>query len=96
MAAEEGEAVEGAVVEVAATTARTSAIRRPRGSLGIGLCYLAVIGFLVFRYLEIWLAPVPVDKTVHRKCVLIASEMAKGSDSAYKATYDLCVKGEFR
>jgi len=64
--------------------------------LGISVLYLAVIGLLILRYLEIWLAPVPVDKALHRKCVLIASEMAKGSDSAYKATYDICVKGEFR
>jgi hypothetical protein len=64
--------------------------------LGFGLLYLAVIGFLAFRYLEIWLTPAPLDKAVHRKCVLIASEMAKGSDSAYKATYDLCAKGELK
>jgi hypothetical protein len=64
--------------------------------LGIGLLYLAVISFLAFRYLEIWLVPVPLDKSMHRKCVLIASEMAKGSDSAYKATYELCVKGELK
>ena len=64
--------------------------------LGIGLCYLLILSFLAFRYLEIWLAPVPQDKALHRKCVLIASEMAKGSDSAYKATYDLCIKGELK
>jgi hypothetical protein len=64
--------------------------------LDIGICYLAIIGFLAFRYIEIWLAPVPQDKALHQKCVLIASEMAKRSDSAYKATYDLCVKGELK
>lgn len=64
--------------------------------LGIGICYLTVIGFLAFRYVEIWLAPAHQDKALHRKCVLIASEMAKGSDSAYKATYDLCVNGELK
>lgn len=69
---------------------------RELSGLGIGLIYLTVIGFLAFRYLEIWLAPAPLDKAVHRKCVLVASEMAKRSDSAYKATYDLCVKGELK
>jgi hypothetical protein len=69
---------------------------REIAGLGIGVGYLAVIGLLAFRYVEIWLAPVPQDKALHRKCVLIASEMAKGSDSAYKATYDLCVKGELK
>jgi hypothetical protein len=64
--------------------------------LGIGMLYLAFIGLLAFRYLEIWLAPVPLYKAVHRKCVVIASEMAKGSDFAYKATYDLCVEGELK
>lgn len=37
------------------------------------------------------MVPVPQDKELHRKCVLIASEMVKGSDPAYKATFDLCV-----
>jgi hypothetical protein len=69
---------------------------RELAGLGIGLLYLALIGLLAFRYLEIWLAPAPLDKAVHRKCVVIASEMADGSDSAYKATYDLCVKGELK
>jgi|688.fasta_scaffold2096465_1 hypothetical protein len=69
---------------------------REIAGLGIGVGYLAVIGLLAFRYVEIWLAPVHQDKALHRKCVLIASEMAKGSDSAYKATYDLCVKGELK
>jgi len=69
---------------------------RELAGLGIGLLYLAFIGLLAFRYLEIWLAPATLDKAVHRKCVVIASEMAKGSDSAYKATYDLCVKGELK
>jgi hypothetical protein len=64
--------------------------------LGIGLCYVAVVCLLAFRYMEIWIAPVSKDKELHRQCVLIASEMAKGSDSAYNATYDLCIKGELK
>jgi hypothetical protein len=69
---------------------------RERTGLGIGICYLAVISLLAFRYLEIWVAPMPKDKSLYRKCVLIASEMAEGSDSAYNAAYDLCVKGELK
>jgi hypothetical protein len=69
---------------------------REMTGLGIGLCYLVVICFLAFRYLEVWIAPAPKDKALHRKCVLIASDIAEGSDSAYNASYDLCVKGELK
>ncbi len=69
---------------------------RDATGLAIGLCYIMVIGLFAFRYLEIWLTPEPLDKALHRKCVLISSEIAKGADSAYKATYDLCVKGELK
>lgn len=64
--------------------------------LVIGIFYLAFICLLAFRYLEIWIAPVPIDKALHRQCVLIASDIAEGSDSAYNASCDLCLKGELK
>lgn len=62
----------------------------------IGLAYLLVVAFLALRYMEIWFAPAPLEKSQHRSCVLVASGIAKGSESAYKAAYDLCIKGELK
>jgi hypothetical protein len=62
----------------------------------LGTCYLLFLCLISFRYLEPWIAPLPEDKALHRECVLIASEIAKGSDTAYKETYKLCSRGELK
>jgi len=69
---------------------------KERLGLSIGILYLLFISLLAARYLEIWLTPAPQEKVLHRRCVLIATEMAKGSDASYRANYDLCMQGEFK
>ena len=63
---------------------------------GLGVFYLLFLGLICYRLLEPWIIPSKQDDELHRKCVLIASEIAKGSDNAYKATYELCKRGELK
>jgi hypothetical protein len=69
---------------------------KERLGLALGILYLLFVSLLAARYLETWLTPAPQEKALHRRCVLIATEMAKGSDSSYRANYDLCMQGEFK
>lgn len=69
---------------------------KERLGLSLGILYLLFISLLAARYLETWLTPAPQEKALHRRCVLIATEMAKGSDASYRANYDLCMQGEFK
>lgn len=64
--------------------------------LSLGIFYLLFVSLLAARYLETWLMPAPQQKALHRRCVLIATEMAKGSDASYRANYDLCMQGELK
>lgn len=63
---------------------------------GLGICYLLIIGLICFRFLEAWVTPLPQDNALHHKCVLIASEIAKGSDTAYRAVHEMCLRGELK
>lgn len=69
---------------------------KERLGLSLGIIYLLFISLLAARYLESWLTPAPQDKALHRRCVLIATEMARGSDASYRDNYGLCMQGEFK
>ena len=69
---------------------------KERLGLFLGILYLLFISLLAAQYLETWLTPPPQEKSLHRRCVLIATEMAKGSDASYRANYDLCMQDEFK
>jgi len=60
----------------------------------LGIIYLAALGLIAFRYIEAWLTPTSQEKALHKKCVVIATEFAKGAESAYKDAYALCRRGD--
>jgi hypothetical protein len=59
-----------------------------------GILYLLLAGRILIDIIMPLLVTAPQDKELHKKCVLISSEIAKGSDSSYRAAYDLCIKGD--
>ncbi len=59
-----------------------------------GILYLMLVGRILIDIAMPILVATPHDKEVHKKCVLISSEIANGSDSSYRAAYDLCIKGD--
>lgn len=68
----------------------------PKELLGLltGLAYLSLVAYVACQYAAIWLSPSASDPKKHRKCVIVSSSMARGSDSAYKDFYALCMKGQ--
>jgi hypothetical protein len=60
----------------------------------LGILYLLLASRIAIDIITPFLLTSSQDKELHKKCVLISSEIAKGSDSSYRATYDLCIKGD--
>ena len=60
----------------------------------LGVLYLLITSRIVIDIAKPLFVASSQDKELHKKCVLFSSEIAKGSDSSYRAAYDLCIKGD--
>ena len=69
--------------------------RKELAGFAVGIFYLSFMTLLGFRYVESWIKPSKAEAGIHKRCVLIATELAKGSDIAYKDSYKLCREGAF-
>jgi len=61
----------------------------------VGIVYLGFMALSIFVYTGALFKPSKAEADIHRRCVLVATELAKGSDMAYKDSYRLCREGAF-